>query len=567
MTPRRQPLGTALALLRLVPAYLTFAVLKHVLALPRLARFAWRQPGEKANEDRRRRAVARVIRMRQLVPIADGDCLQKSLLLYRELSYEGADPVLVVGFRTTGRAVQGHAWVEVEGAAVADDGHDGEPFVPAVRFGREGRIVAGHGRQNARAGLATAGARTRGSARGVLFAAVLVSFVFVVARSALLGGPPVVMSYLSMFSCFGYAGMIGPLFYQGSPRARAVLLAATGAVAMIAAAGLAAAELAAPVNLAKALLVSAGAVGVGVYLRAVMHAPAGDERRAALSAARDAAILPVAIVQVTFFLWPQIAINPVYDAHILAFERLIGFDMERSVVASYRWIHPVSALATGAYLALPVGLSMVALTQPSSEGKTRVLLALLATGAVGFLLYYICPAVGPTQAFSTLYPDPLPRLSPHEIAPIWTPGRVPRNGMPSLHGVWIVLILLNMRHLGRAWRTALLTFGVLNVWSAVGRYEHWLLDLVISVPMAAALQLMFEGGGRRSPVLRWVFASTCGALTVGWLVGLRTGALVHLPAWAAWAGIILTLATIGLLASRAVAPVPRRQQDRAPAAG
>jgi hypothetical protein len=567
MMPRRRQIGTALALLRLFPAYLAFAIFKHALALPRLARLAWRQPRGGTNADRRTRAIARVVRMRQLVPIADGDCLQKSLLLYRELSREGADPVLLVGFRSVDGMVQGHAWVEVDGKAIADDAEDGGPFTPALRFGSGGHIISAKtGTPDASANDSRGRTGVAGSERNVLFAAVLMCFVFVAIRAWTMGGPPVVMSYLSMFSCFGYAGIICPLLYASSWRRRAILIAVTGGVAALAAVILAAAGMATPVNLAKSLLLSAGAVGAGAYLRPVLRAGTRD-RGAALAAARDAAILPLAIVQVTFFLWPQIAINPVYDAYVLAFEQLMGLHFEREIVGFYRWTHPASALATGAYLALPVGLAMVALTQPSSARKSRVLVAFLATGAVGFLLYYICPAVGPTQAFSTLYPVPLPVLSLHEIVPIWTPGHVPRNGMPSLHAVWIVLILLNMRHMGRAWRAALVLFGVLNLGAAVGRYEHWLLDLVVSVPMASALQLAFVGGGTLSPVSRWGRAGVCGVLTVGWLTALRTGALVTMPEWTAWAAVFLTLGTIGFAASRDAGRAPLPQQGTAPAAG
>ena len=142
MKPARRSFGKALTVLRLLVTYLIFAVLKYLLPLPRLVRLAWQRPRGNADPHRQARAIACVVRMRQLTPIADGDCLQKSLLLYRELSREGADPMLVVGFRKSDLTVEGHAWVEVAGNGVADGGGDsGAPFVPAIRFGRRGRVV------------------------------------------------------------------------------------------------------------------------------------------------------------------------------------------------------------------------------------------------------------------------------------------------------------------------------------------------------------------------------------------------------------------------------------------
>ena len=78
-------------------------------------------------------------RTQGVLNLGDCDCLQRSLLLYRELSRLGADPTLTIGFRHSAQRVQGHAWVTARDEIVAEPAGIGE-YVPAIRFGRNGMI-------------------------------------------------------------------------------------------------------------------------------------------------------------------------------------------------------------------------------------------------------------------------------------------------------------------------------------------------------------------------------------------------------------------------------------------
>lgn len=125
---------------RLAPAYATLGLLKHIVPLSRLARWAWTRQRVPRDADAERRVILAVARLRRWFG-ADRDCLQSSLLLYRELSRLGADPRLAIGFRRLDDRVEGHAWVFVDGRAVL-----GEPqmhcFEPAIQFGPGGAPVA-----------------------------------------------------------------------------------------------------------------------------------------------------------------------------------------------------------------------------------------------------------------------------------------------------------------------------------------------------------------------------------------------------------------------------------------
>jgi hypothetical protein len=129
--------GNALAIGRLLPLYLALGALKHLVPVQTLARWAWRPPAGAADPEHVRQAVARVWRTQGLLSLGDRDCLQRSLLLYRELSRLGADPKLTIGFRQSAGSVQGHAWVMAGDEIVAEPAGTNQ-YVPAIRFGRMG---------------------------------------------------------------------------------------------------------------------------------------------------------------------------------------------------------------------------------------------------------------------------------------------------------------------------------------------------------------------------------------------------------------------------------------------
>lgn len=129
----------AVSVLRLGSAYVLIGFLKYVLPLPVLVRWTWREPRGDRNPDAERQVIGRAIWVRRLLGDTDRDCLQRSLLLYRELSRAGADPTLMVGFAKAGGRVRGHAWVVANGTAVAETPPEAANFVPALSFGRRGR--------------------------------------------------------------------------------------------------------------------------------------------------------------------------------------------------------------------------------------------------------------------------------------------------------------------------------------------------------------------------------------------------------------------------------------------
>jgi hypothetical protein len=143
MTPRvANRLRTVLDGFRIVPAYVLLGLLKHLVPLRLLAKWIWCETAGPRDRVTERRLTANVLRLSKFLLIADRDCLQRSLLLYRLLSAAGADPELVVGFRKQDGKIIGHAWVLVDDVSLVEPESDLVRFSPVLRFGARGALLS-----------------------------------------------------------------------------------------------------------------------------------------------------------------------------------------------------------------------------------------------------------------------------------------------------------------------------------------------------------------------------------------------------------------------------------------
>lgn len=131
---------TAAAVTRLIPIYLALGVAKRIVPLPRLVRWMSRRRGA-GRREHASTIVSRVLRASALAGVPDRDCVQRSLLLLRELSSAGFSPELSIGLRREGDRLSGHAWVTVDGQVVAEPEPDLSAFVQIVKPGRPVLIV------------------------------------------------------------------------------------------------------------------------------------------------------------------------------------------------------------------------------------------------------------------------------------------------------------------------------------------------------------------------------------------------------------------------------------------
>ena len=119
---------------------LVLPLMKRRLPLARLVRLMWR--GERARpttpeREARIAGLARVVYRSEHVS-RQGNCLERSLVLYRYLSAAGADPQLVVGIKSGEAAVRGHAWITVRGEPVEEPPESLEGLTEVVSFRGDG---------------------------------------------------------------------------------------------------------------------------------------------------------------------------------------------------------------------------------------------------------------------------------------------------------------------------------------------------------------------------------------------------------------------------------------------
>ena len=139
MIPRAsRQIRTVLDGFRIVPAYVLLGLLKHLVPLRSLAKWMWCETTGPRDRLAERRLAANVLRLSKRLGIADRDCLQRSLLLYRLLSAAGADPQLVVSFREQDGKIIGHAWVLVDEVSIVEPESELVRFSPILRFGARG---------------------------------------------------------------------------------------------------------------------------------------------------------------------------------------------------------------------------------------------------------------------------------------------------------------------------------------------------------------------------------------------------------------------------------------------
>jgi hypothetical protein len=129
-------------MLRLAVPYVALTILKRVVPLPRLVKWAWLRPHGPRDRDAEALTIRCLVRLRRLTFADRGDCVQGSLVLYRALSRVGASPHFVVGLHRIAGNLRGHAWITVDGKVVAEAETSVASFTPTMEFGANGSLLS-----------------------------------------------------------------------------------------------------------------------------------------------------------------------------------------------------------------------------------------------------------------------------------------------------------------------------------------------------------------------------------------------------------------------------------------
>ncbi len=245
-------------------------------------------------------------------------------------------------------------------------------------------------------------------------------------------------------------------------------------------------------------------------------------------------LLP-AVVLTFFVLGAQSVLNTAsflnketLDFYAFAFDGSLGFQPSFALgrfVNSKPWLLPFAKVS---YEGVP--LAMAALYAGFMRRRDKpiweIIEVLLIATIIGCVFLNIFPVCGPRYAFGPHFPNATishAGLSQLALAKTPIPLVFPRNGVPSLHLTWALLIWLNTRSLPRWARYAALAFVLATVFDTLASGEHYLFDLVVALPFVLWIQACMARTVSIRDRRRWLPAMCGCALFLTWLVIGRFG--------------------------------------------
>jgi hypothetical protein len=207
----------------------------------------------------------------------------------------------------------------------------------------------------------------------------------------------------------------------------------------------------------------------------------------------------------------------------------------RFVASSSMLLHTCSLV----YESLPLAVSLVYAYERSGRRPVpvRVLPAFIGGGAAAYVLYNLLPATGPHYVFGQAFPNQLPAaagIASHLVAV----GEAARNAIPSMHLACALLIFWACRQLPGWVKAAAAAYLVLTILATLGFGEHYVVDLVVGVPYALALEAIWL---RRSSPKRRAAIVLGVTLTFAWVLCLRFATPVFRSVLFTWSATLITL--------------------------
>ena len=315
---------------------------------------------------------------------------------------------------------------------------------------------------------------------------------------------------------------------------------------------------------------SLSALGLGVWVAAMVLQlrqtvrTRGTERREALDLLLTQFALPAGIA-LTFFgnSIVRLLVPTTFDPSLYAIDGLLPVPVARLVArfaADHAWAYALLSVVYHGLFATFAAIILLDRRAGNQPGKFVGLVLLI--GLAGFLLYFIAPGTSPLTAFYEPYGGVLPDPAQVDLARFAAPASAPRNAMPSLHTTYALVMLIAAARFGAGWLSLAGLFTLLTVLATMALREHYVIDLVVAVPLALATTWFLAAFDRESPTARFLArAGLAFAIVLAWLLVVRLGtaSLREVP----WLASALVLAT---LAAAAAIGVPRPLRDQRPIA-
>ncbi len=260
--------------------------------------------------------------------------------------------------------------------------------------------------------------------------------------------------------------------------------------------------------------------------------------------------LPLVVPLTSTGLWLTAQIvERTYDNYFYAFDGLLPIPAARIIAqfcATHPWAWSASTLVYNGFLM--VLCAFIALQwRRDGEVQAQILSRWVVATLLGYGLYYCLPGVGPAVAFygtSAPHFNSLPSPQQVELTLLGGFEGEPRNAMPSLHATWAFLIALASLRMAFWVRIFGAFYATATAIVTLGLHEHYLIDLVVAVPLAVAVHAGTGLLEQKQETKAQLLAALGGAaMTVAWLFIIRygTASLRNVPEIAS-ALVLVTLA-------------------------
>lgn len=287
-------------------------------------------------------------------------------------------------------------------------------------------------------------------------------------------------------------------------------------------------------------------LGLGslAVLAAQVTRTTGEEREHKRAALTAGLLSPVAFMLVGFPLRLTIMLHPkTYDHFLYQFDASLGFQPSFLIGRAFEAIPALRLACAVAYdiILLVIACFYIGQIVAKRRFQVDVVKVFLGTLFFGTMLYHICPAAGPVYAFGKAFPHSEPPSAQVSIQTLEIPDG-PRNAMPSLHFACALLVWWNSRT-WRLWARALAgLFLALTVLATMGLGEHYFIDLVVALPFTVAMTAATTMSVPMVSIERRLALFGGGALTLIWLVLLRSGVnWAHIFPAVSWSIVLATL--------------------------
>jgi hypothetical protein len=258
-----------------------------------------------------------------------------------------------------------------------------------------------------------------------------------------------------------------------------------------------------------------------------------------------------------------------FDLYTFVFDGSLGFQPSficGRILVSKVWLFQLVKV-TYEGIVLAMAAFYAAFMSRRNKPVWELIELLFAAAMVGYLFFSVFPVTGPRYAFPAYFPGadlPYSILAGVRLERIPVNWLIPRNGVPSLHFTWALLIWWNARTLPRWGRATALAFVLATAFDTLATGEHYLFDLIVALPFSLWMQASMIRTVSFRNRERWLPALCGAAMFLAWLAIGRFGPALLLESRSLpWSLVVASSAISLVWAFRLPALIPEMQRPAA----